>query len=756
MQRSFVAQLQRGDGAPPVALLWTDADGQWREMIRSLRAAIPTLFQLGAYNPEERTGPAIWLRCIVDRTLREAPAAGETPILYLPKVSRQLLRSPEDCPTHLQPLIELQYRGEIWRHANGNDWTVRAFLVSNEGVGLDVAGDRRTEEALLQVLDALAEYDLDPLRGRRLDSDDFYKIRIEDPVRDALRWIDDPKRVETAWRGSKWESFRGICRHEFAFDPDRVPSGEIAAQLVKAEPRVERLWQRFAEAPQLYRGVARAMRDGAPAPASLLHPERNPVQNDGDEQRLRTGLESCAKLPHSEACARVLELEREHGPRRDWVWAATDLSPWAMVLKPLAKLAELASKPISVSSLTSMANTHTETGWQCDAAALEALASRLPVVAGVVRAMYLPWLDTLARGFQKLASTGLSVAPKQASLPADTCILFVDGLRYDIGMQLADRLRDKGLQVRTGHRLAPAPTVTATAKPAAAPGFYAVAGGSAEDFTPTIESKGTKRALTTDVFRSALGERGVAVFSGSETVSPASANAVGWTECGAIDRRGHDGPEELPRQIAGQLDGIVERVDALLGCGWKQVRVVTDHGWLLMPGGLPKVDLPHYFAETKWARCAVVKGEPDISFPVVPWYWNAAIRIASPPGAAAFRAGEMYAHGGLSLQECVVPEISVEKGSNAVEAAISAILWHGMRCRVRVDTTASGLKVDIRTAYKQPDTSIAQSTKEVGPAGEASVVVADDSNEGKAAFVVVLDNEGNVVTSKTTSVGENA
>jgi hypothetical protein len=64
--------------------------------------------------------------------------------------------------------------------------------------------------------------------------------------------------------------------------------------------------------------------------------------------------------------------------------------------------------------------------------------------------------------------------------------------------------------------------------------------------------------------------------------------------------------------------------------------------------------------------------------------------------------------------------------------------------------------VDIRTAYKQPDTSIAQTTKDIGSNGEASVVVADDSNEGKAAFVVVLDKEGNVVTSKTTSVGENA
>ncbi len=39
---------------------------------------------------------------------------------------------------------------------------------------------------------------------------------------------------------------------------------------------------------------------------------------------------------------------------------------------------------------------------------------------------------------------------------------------------------------------------------------------------------------------------------------------------------------------------LLERIEALLGAGWREVRVVTDHGWLWLPGGLPKVDLPKY------------------------------------------------------------------------------------------------------------------------------------------------------------------
>ena len=51
-------------------------------------------------------------------------------------------------------------------------------------------------------------------------------------------------------------------------------------------------------------------------------------------------------------------------------------------------------------------------------------------------------------------------------------------------------------------------------------------------------------------------------------------------------------------------------------------------------------------------------------------------------------------------------------------------------------------------------TSIAASVKEVGPAGEASIAVADDSHEGAAATIVVLDAAGNVLDRKPTTVGE--
>ena len=203
-----------------------------------------------------------------------------------------------------------------------------------------------------------------------------------------------------------------------------------------------------------------------------------------------------------------------------------------------------------------------------------------------------------------------------------------------------------------------------------------------------------------------------------------------------------------------EIESIVDRIDALLSAGWSKVRVVTDHGWLLLPGGLPKIELPPYLVETKWARCAAVKVESTPSVPTYPWYWNPVIRIASPPGVGAFRVNLEYTHGGISLQECVVPDLIVERGEAALSANITAISWRGMRCRVSVETNASGLSVDLRLKSKQAESTIAATSKELTETGEASLAVANDSHEGAAASVVLIDQTGRVLDSKPTTVGE--
>ena len=58
----------RQDQVPPVAILWTDEDRQWKALLPLLKERLP-LFVLGKYFSDERIGPAYWLRCIIARTI---------------------------------------------------------------------------------------------------------------------------------------------------------------------------------------------------------------------------------------------------------------------------------------------------------------------------------------------------------------------------------------------------------------------------------------------------------------------------------------------------------------------------------------------------------------------------------------------------------------------------------------------------------------------------------------------------------------
>ena len=145
---------------------------------------MPQLLTLGEDAPEDRTGPSIWLRCVVERAV-ESPAIPDeaTPVIYLPGVGRQELGAAQTCPDHLKPLVELQYRGTCWTQRNGRDWTGEAFLGSRDGgLGLDVARDAATRQSMMRALAELATASVQALEGRRLEAEDFDRLFSDDPL----------------------------------------------------------------------------------------------------------------------------------------------------------------------------------------------------------------------------------------------------------------------------------------------------------------------------------------------------------------------------------------------------------------------------------------------------------------------------------------------------------------------------------------------------------------------------------------------
>jgi hypothetical protein len=746
----------------PVALLWTDPEGEWRRLIPKFRVVMPQLYALGSFNPTERTGPAIWLKCVVDRAIPEiAPTPGTIPVLYLPNVARQDLRAAGECSILIQPLVELQYRGRVWHQQNGRDWTVEAFLVSDEGLGLDIAKDDRTREAMLRSLPLLAEALVEPLRGRRLEAEDFDKLAVSDSVRDLLRWMSNPEGFRKGMDGGRWQAFHNLCLSDFGLNVETHRPLDAASRLIAGGGRWDDVWQRFCEAPQLYPGIADLLREPGAGQGKLAFDlSKNPVANEESETTLRRELLALRGIPHQEACERVIALDKEHAPRRQWPWAKLGQSPLALALEPLSRLAKAARIPIGGGTIKEMAETFASEGWRCDAAALDALANSKPAaesaaIAGAVRALYAPWLESAAQRFQALVSqTDVGLRGLVRGIPGekDTCLLFADGLRFDVGGRLQEELESRDLKVRLSYRATPLPTVTATAKPIVTPAFDAIKGGdSAAEFVPLITT--TNQPCTFQRLREEISRQGVEVIDAENGGTPAAPEGGGWTETGRLDELGHKLGCGLASQIPAEIDRIVERVRALFRAGWQRVRIVTDHGWLLVPGGLPKIDLPDYLVETKWARCALVRGDSRPTVPTYSWFWNAYVQIATPPGIACFKNVE-YAHGGVSLQECIVPELMVERAVPAVVANITAVQWRGMRCRVNVNSNDPSVRVDLRINWRRPDASIAASVKEIGETGEASLVVEDDRHEGSSAVVVVIDGSGNVLDRMQTTVGE--
>ncbi len=754
------------DTVTPAAVLWTDRAGEWAPILPVLRAAVPELLTFGHWDAASRSGPAIWLKCAVARTLDDvALPAGLVPIVYLPGVALKDLRAVEECPRALQPLAELQYRGRTWAQVNGRDWSVFAFLSSQDGLGLDVARDAATSEALARVLPKLVAQPIAALIGERIDSEFCDRLLVgNDPVRDVLRWLNEPAAFRAQLTGDEWAAFRNVCGKSFGFDP--TSDGRIAAaeRLGQRTGGWQQVWERFAEAPERWTGVPEALRQARPALGGDMFAADSsrggwPQDNEHDEALLRTELQALSNLSSEAARSRILELEAEHAPRREWVWSALGLAPLARALAALMALAEATAAPVSGTSRDGMADAYRNGAWRADAAVLDALtavreAEDVQAVRTAVRALYLPWIDQAATRLQAFVQA--SPLPVKDGAPAElpaagTALLFVDGLRWDVAERLRSRLATRGWAVKDGWRWSALPSVTPTAKPAVSPVTDMLSGDyMAQEFCPNVGATG--KSVTTHSFRSLLGTVGVPHLGGDDTGDPSGSV---WTECGDLDGYGHEQGWKLAWRVPEVLAELESRIGQLLSVGFKRVRIVTDHGWLLVPGGLPKTELPGYVADARWARCAMLKDGATPDVPTVPWYWNPHVAVAVAPGVSTFVAGAEYAHGGVTLQECVTPVLEVSSGAAPVRrVTITALKWVGFRCQVQLEGDVDGCRVDVRTHAADAEKSIVGGSRTPDPSGLVKLLVSDDRHEGAAAHVVVLDDAQAVIAKRSTTVGD--
>ncbi|KRS15332.1 hypothetical protein XM52_24000, partial [Roseovarius indicus] len=225
-----------------------------------------------------------------------------------------------------------------------------------------------------------------------------------------------------------------------------------------------------------------------------------------------------------------------------------------------------------------------------------------------------------------------------------------------------------------------------------------------------------------------------------------------WTETGRFDEEGHALGARLAERLGQSVRDVADAVSSLVRSG-RDVRIVTDHGWLLMPGNLPHAALDPGLVEPsgKRTRCALVKPKATTSYMQVPWTWNSDISIAAATGARVFYAGCEYAHGGISPQECVLPVILVTGNKVRSEVSISKAQWEGFRLRLEVAGGAD-LEADLRLGSETSGPSLIKGARVLDDNGRTSFLVSDE-HEGETACLVILDDNGHVVSQRVTTVG---
>jgi hypothetical protein len=729
----------------PAALLWCDPGQEFAPLLPLLRQRLPGLLTLGEYGLEARRGPAIWLRTAIGRALPEPGWPADRPaILYLPGVGREILRATEKCPPPLALLAWLAVAGALFGHPNGRDWTLRGFLASKPaygGLGLELGQDEATRAALAAAAAKLFVTPIDALRGQRLDAPALHALLAPELVADALDWLGGE--LSEATDPPRFIGFRERARAELHVDPSRVAPAIAARRLAGREGRWADVWQRFAVAsPGYYAGVA-ALLEGLEAPDLLADPAVWPAANARAEAELRGALLKLPEQTRTAACDSVLSLATRHAPRREGPWAARGKAPLAWAVVHLAAVAAAPNLPGDPAP--SLAEAYAAEGWKTDWAALQALAAApaqddRAAVSAALRAVYWPWLEAGAIAFQKAARA--LPPPRPVTTDADA-VIFVDGLRMDLAQSLAAELRDAGAAVAIGWRWAGFPTVTATCKPLASPAAARFAGkDAAPDFYPVASDARPAAKAVLERELAALGWQAAATLLPEQKC---------WLETGNFDADGHKIGVRLVDQIARGLADLRAQILSLAR-GGRRVRVTTDHGWLLLPDGLPVARLDTGLTETKWSRCAVVKEGAPATAPQLPWSWNPVALVASAPGIHAFRAGQDYAHGGLSPQESVVPEIVVAPIAAPRRAVIIVLEWVGLRLRVQAEG-GDGLIADLRLGAEGDGASAADRPRPLDAEGRTSLLVPDDTLAGRPALLVLTDAGGTVVASRPTQIG---
>ena len=263
------------------------------------------------------------------------------------------------------------------------------------------------------------------------------------------------------------------------------------------------------------------------------------------------------------------------------------------------------------------------------------------------------------------------VAPKLQRNGYRVAYLMIDALRFELGVALEKQLAEDGV-VELRPALAALPSVTPVGMASLLPGAgqhlrLTNVDGSA---VPMLGDQ----AITTvqqrmEVFRKRYGQR----FAEGR-LEDFVRNKIDFgvdidllvLRAVEIDSHFENHPDTAPTEITNALKRIRVAVHKLIERGFHEVVIATDHGFFMNThaGAGDVCSKPTGNWVPIHDRCALGDGAHDANHFVIAaekvGIRGDFARFAGPLSLAAYRNGLLYYHGGASLQECVVPVITMK------------------------------------------------------------------------------------------------
>jgi len=262
------------------------------------------------------------------------------------------------------------------------------------------------------------------------------------------------------------------------------------------------------------------------------------------------------------------------------------------------------------------------------------------------------------------------LAPRLVESGRRLAVFLLDAMRYELGVELAKQLNEEG-QVEVQVACAQLPTITQVGMASILPGAGQSLRMRQKEAKVVVELDGkslTSVAQRMEVLRKRYGQRfaeiDLAKFVREKQKLDATIELL-VLRSNEMDNDFENNPETAPGLITRSFQRVRSAIHKLRGMGFQEAVILTDHGFFLNtaiePGDI--CEKPPGSWVNMHDRLLLGDGAGDANNLVMSCeslgIHGDFAQVAIPKGLVAYRAGLSYFHGGASLQEALVPVISV-------------------------------------------------------------------------------------------------